>query len=184
MTATTPNDDRSTEPQGKGRATPTRAEREAARRRPLVANTKEARAQQRAELAVQRERARAGMAAGDDRYLPERDRGPQRRYLRDWVDARWTIAEWIMPAMILVLLASLIQIPAVQVYSFVVLWGFILLVVVEMIVNGQLAKRAVKRKFGETRVQRGTAWYAAMRTMQMRVLRMPKPQVKRGAKLA
>ena len=63
---------------GKGRATPTRAEQEAARKRPLVADTKEAKARAKAELAAQREKARVGMAAGEDRYLPVRDKGPQR----------------------------------------------------------------------------------------------------------
>ncbi|MGZ3072631.1 DUF3043 domain-containing protein, partial [Pseudomonas aeruginosa] len=43
---------------GKGRATPSRAEQEAARKRPLVADTKEAKARARAELAAQREKAR------------------------------------------------------------------------------------------------------------------------------
>ena len=74
-------------PAGKGRATPSRAEREAARKRPLVPDTKEAKARARADLAAQREKARLGMAAGDPRYLPARDQGAQRKFARDWVDA-------------------------------------------------------------------------------------------------
>ena len=61
---------------GKHRPTPSRAEQEAARKRPLVADTKEARARAKAELASQRERARIGMANGEEKYLPVRDRGP------------------------------------------------------------------------------------------------------------
>ena len=41
-------------------------------------------------------------------------------------------------------------------------------------------KRAVRAKFGETRMEKGIGWYAAMRSLQMRMLRMPKPQVRRG----
>lgn len=168
---------------GKGRATPTRAEQEAARRRPLVPDTKEAKAKARADLQAQRERARAGMAAGDDKFLPVRDKGPQRRFVRDYVDSGWHLAEWIMPLMILVILVSFVGIPALQYYSFFALWGFVLIAIADMIVTGQLAKRAVRRKFGADKLERGTAWYAGMRTMQMRFLRLPKPQVKRGTKL-
>ncbi|GAA3024060.1 hypothetical protein JOE64_001134 [Microbacterium dextranolyticum] len=72
---------------GKHRPTPSRAEQEAARKRPLVADTKEARARAKAELAAQREKARVGMANGDERYLPARDKGPQRKFVRDLVDS-------------------------------------------------------------------------------------------------
>ncbi|MBZ6371944.1 MAG: DUF3043 domain-containing protein, partial [Microbacterium hominis] len=81
---------------GKNRPTPSRAEQEAARKRPLVADTKEARARAKAELAAQREKARIGMANGDERYLPVRDKGPQRRFVRDWVDSGWHAGELLM----------------------------------------------------------------------------------------
>jgi len=179
-----PGDEQNTAPNaGKGRPTPTRAEQEAARKRPLVPDTKEAKAKARADLNAQRERARAGMAAGEDKYLPARDKGPQRRFVRDYVDGGWHLAEWIMPLMILVILVSFVGIPALQYYSFFALWGFVIVAIADMIITGQLAKRAVKRKFGEDKVERGTAWYAGMRTMQMRFMRLPKPQVKRGTKV-
>ena len=94
-------------PAGKGRATPTRAEREAARKRPLVPDTKEAKARAKADMASQREKARIGMANGDPRYLPARDQGPQRKFVRDWVDAGWHLGEAVMPAMVLVILVVL-----------------------------------------------------------------------------
>jgi hypothetical protein len=165
---------------GKGRATPTRAEREAARKRPLVPDTKEAKARARADLAAQREKARVGMAAGDPRYLPARDQGPQRKFVRDFVDGGWHLGEAIMPAMIVVILATFVPLPAVQYWSFVALWIFILFVVGDMIVTSTMVKRAVKAKFGADKMEKGLGWYAAMRTVQMRFLRLPKPQVKRG----
>ncbi len=169
---------------GKGRPTPTRAEQEAARKRPLVADTKEAKARARAELAEKREKARIGMAAGDEKYLTARDKGPQRRFVRDWVDARWSLAEWIMPLMIVVIIVGLLPNSGYLVtYSFLALWGIILLVVVELIVNSMLIKRAARRKFGADKIERGLGWYGAMRTIQMRFLRLPKPQVKRGTKV-
>lgn len=165
---------------GKGRATPSRAEQEAARKRPLVPDTKEAKARQRAELQAQREKARVGMAAGDPKYLPARDQGPQRKFVRDYVDAGWHLGEAVMPAMVIVILATFIPLRDVQFYSFVALWIFIFFVVGDMILTSIMVKRAVKEKFGADRMEKGLGWYAAMRTVQMRFLRLPKPQVKRG----
>ncbi len=169
-------------PSGKGRPTPTRAEREAARKRPLVADTKEAKARAKAQLAEQREKARIGMASGDDRYLTARDRGPQRRFVRDWVDSGWNVGEWVMPIMVVVLLLMLVNIPLVQVYAYGVLWVFVILTVIDMVITSFRIKRAARRKFGEDRIEKGLGFYGAMRTVQMRFMRLPKPQVKRGTR--
>lgn len=165
---------------GKGRATPTRAEREAARKRPLVADTKEAKARARAELAARREKARLGMAAGDDRYLPVRDKGPQRRFARDFVDAGWHLGEGVMPFMVLVIVATIIPVPMFQYWAFIALWIFVLFVIGDMVITSVRVKRAAREKFGAERMEKGLGWYSAMRTVQMRFMRLPKPQVKRG----
>lgn len=164
---------------GKNRPTPTRAEREAARKRPLVADTKEARARAKADLAAKRDRARVGMANGEEKYLPARDKGPQRRFARDFVDAGWHLGELMMPLMVVVILLSLWPNAAVVYYGFIGLWVFILFVIGDMIITGNRVKRAAKAKWGD-RMEKGLAWYSAMRTIQMRFMRLPKPQVARG----
>lgn len=180
-TPTSPNDDaRETPAVGKGRATPTRAEREAARRRPLVANTKEARAAAKADLQARRERARIGMENGEDKYLPARDKGPQRRWVRDYVDAGWHLSEWIMAAMLLVIVLNLVPLPAVQFWAIVGLWGYMVLAIGDMVLLSMRVKRKAADKFGAERREKGLGWYAAMRALQMRFMRLPKPQVKRG----
>jgi len=170
-------------PAGKGRATPSRAEQEAARKRPLVPDTKEAKARARAELSQQRDKARAGMAAGDERYLTARDKGPQRRWVRDWVDSGWHLGEAVMPAMVLVIVMTFIPITALQYYSFLGLWVFIFLVIGDMVLTSIRIKRLAKAKWGD-KVEKGLGWYGAMRSIQMRFLRLPKPQVKRGQRPA
>jgi hypothetical protein len=40
-------------------------------------------------------------------------------------------------------------------------------------------RRRLAQKFGAGKVEK-VAWYASMRAIQMRFLRLPKPQVKRG----
>ncbi len=165
---------------GKHRPTPTRAEREAARKRPLVPDTKEAKARARAELQRKREEARVGMAAGQERYLLPRDRGPQRRFVRDFVDAGWHLGEFLMPLMVLVIILSLVPIAELNLWAFFGLWIYILFTVFDMVLTGRRVKKKVKLKFGEDRMERGLGWYAAMRSAQMRFLRLPKPQVTRG----
>jgi hypothetical protein len=39
-------------------------------------------------------------------------------------------------------------------------------------------KRRLRAKFGE--LERGLTWYAVMRALQFRMIRVPKPQNKRG----
>ena len=167
--------------QGKGAPTPSRREQEAARKRPLVpTDRKEAARNARAKQAEAREKARIGMAAGDDRYLTARDRGPQRRYVRDYVDARFSIGEFLIPVMLLVIVLTFLPYPALQVWGLFALWGFFFVAVVDCIVLGLLVTKRIGEKFGKTKVERGLRWYAAMRALQLRIMRLPKPQVKRG----
>jgi hypothetical protein len=165
---------------GKGRATPSRAEQEAARKRPLVPDTKEAKAAAKSDLARQRDKARIGMAAGEEKYLPVRDKGPQRRFARDFVDAGWHLGEIVMPAMIVVIVLTFVPVGGMQYWAFVGLWIFIFFVIGDMILVSLRVKNAAKAKFGAPKLEKGLGWYAAMRTIQMRFMRLPKPQVRRG----
>ena len=167
---------------GKNRPTPSRAAQEAARKRPLVPDTKEAKARARAELAERRDKARIGMANGDERYLPVRDKGPQKKYVRDYVDARWNLGEILLPMLVLVIISYFFESVLVGITPYVLIgvWGVILVVVAEGVVVGIILRRKLAEKFGADRVERGVRWYAFMRMIQMRVLRLPKPQVKRG----
>jgi nucleotide-binding universal stress UspA family protein len=164
---------------GKNRPTPSRAQQEAARKRPLVPDTKEARRRAKLDLAAQRERARIGMANGEEKFLPVRDRGPQRRWVRDFVDAGWHPGELLMPLMLVVIVLSLVPNAAVVYYGFIALWIYILFVVADMIVTGARVRKRVTERFGD-RTEKGLRWYAGMRTVQMRFMRLPKPQVARG----
>ncbi|WGD36238.1 DUF3043 domain-containing protein [Lysinibacter sp. HNR] len=175
------NSEGDTLPAGKGRPTPSRKDQQAARARPLVSNDrKEAKRVSNARMTEERERVRAGMAAGDERFLPARDKGPQRRWLRDYVDARTSIGEFMIPMMGIVLLMTFVPNPTIQLYSVLVIWGFLLLALLDVIFVGFRVKKKLATKFGEDKVQPGFRWYTAMRILQLRVLRLPKPQVKRG----
>ncbi|MGN6272973.1 MAG: DUF3043 domain-containing protein [Protaetiibacter sp.] len=187
MPKNTPSDDVTPEtpetesaPMGKGRATPTRKEREAARKRPLVPDDRRAAAKaSKAELAARRDRARIGMERGEEKYLPVRDRGPQKRFVRDWVDARWSVGEVLLPLMVLVILTYFIPNEFIAIYALAAVWAVILLVVIDCLILGRTLRKKLAAKFGADKVEKVT-WYAAMRAVQLRALRLPKPQVKRG----
>lgn len=167
-------------PAGKGRATPSRKEQEAARRRPLVpADRKEAAKADRAKAAEQREKARIGMLNGDERYLPARDKGPQRKYARDYVDARFSAGELLIPLVVIVIVTSFLPQSIAEIVILAV-WAFFVLVVIDSLVLSFLLLRRLRAKFGADKVERGLRWYAITRAAQFRPLRAPKPQVKLG----
>lgn len=172
-------DNHSNEPVGKGRPTPTRKQAQAAKAQPLVGSRdKAARKTQRLKQNEARERARIGMMQGDERYLTARDKGPQRRFARDYVDARFSVGEFLIPAMVVVLLMTFL--PAEwQMASLLAIWAYLALSIIDAVVLGFALKKKLSAKFGAQHVQSGFRWYAAMRAFQFRMLRMPKPQVKR-----
>ncbi|MDO4241770.1 MAG: DUF3043 domain-containing protein [Microbacteriaceae bacterium] len=168
---------------GKGKPTPTRKEAQARRARPLVGDTtKEARRQLRAEMREKNAKIREGQMNGDERYLLARDKGPQRRFVRDYIDSRWSVGEFMLPIMfVIVLLTFLPSYEVASLASLSMLAVFALIVADSLLIVWAL-KRRLTAKFGED-LQRGWRFYAIMRALQMRMLRLPKPQVRRGAKI-
>jgi hypothetical protein len=174
-----PVEDDGAAPATKGRPTPTRKEREAARKRPLVpSDRREAARQSRSQIQAQRERARVGMANGEEKYLPQRDKGPQKRYVRDYIDARFSLGEILLPLLVLTILSYFFE--SIAPYVLIAVWGVIAILIVEGVIVGVILRRKLAAKFGEGKVERGVRWYGFMRMIQMRILRLPKPQVKRG----
>jgi len=164
---------------GKGRPTPSRKEAQALKAQPLVGNRDKAvQKAQRMKMNEARERARVGMMAGEERYLGSRDRGPQRRWVRDYVDARISVGEFLIPLMVILLILMFVPGPA-QVYGVLVVWGFLAFAIIDAVFLGMRLKRKLSQKFGAENVQKGFRWYAAMRAFQFRMMRVPKPQVKR-----
>lgn len=168
---------------GKGRATPSRREREAANRRPIVvADRKAARKVSRSRAAELRERARIGLANGEERYLPVRDRGPQRRFARNVVDSQWTVGEFLIPVFVLFFVATLL-VPTAT-WLFVPLYGYLAVTIVDGLIRAAMIRRRLTQKLGDrSKVERGLNLYVIMRASQFRSLRMPKPQVQRGARV-
>lgn len=166
---------------GKGAPTPTRKAQEAARRRPLVPEDRKAsKAAERQAIQDQRLKMRQALDTGDERFLPLRDKGPQKRFARDYVDARFSLGEYLMFGALVFVLVSLV-VPAssdLMIYVLGGFWVMFLAVFVDVFILSRQLRKRLTAKFGE--VERGTVWYGSMRSLQFRKLRLPKPQVKRG----
>ncbi len=169
---------------GKGRPTPARKQQEAARRKPLIGDrSPDAIKAAKASANDERRKAREGMLRGEERYLTVRDRGPQRRLARDLVDSRFTAGQLVMPALFVMIIISYSGSTAVQVYTLIAMWVLFFIIAVDAFLIGRRVEKAIGKKFGKGKIEKGVRWYAAMRSIQMRPMRLPKPQVKRGAKV-
>ncbi|THJ67107.1 DUF3043 domain-containing protein [Arthrobacter echini] len=165
--------------QGKGAPTPKRSVQEAARRRPLVPDDrKAAREQSRSTARDERARTRLALDTDDERYLPLRDKGPQRRYVRQFVDARFNLGEFLMIAALVFVVLSFFQSLAVQGAILTAFWVLIIAVVLDVLLMRRKLRKKLTEKFGAP--NQGDLWYATTRAMQIRRLRLPKPQVRRG----
>ncbi|WP_129669186.1 DUF3043 domain-containing protein [Phytoactinopolyspora endophytica] len=184
MTSDSPGSDNARpdiQPGPKGRPTPKRSEAEQARKErvkpPL--NKREAMRKDRERMKAQRAKARSAMATGDERYFLKRDQGPGRKFLRDYVDSRRTVGEFFLPIIVVVLFGNFIPIPQVQVIMMTLWLVVMLMLVVDMTILSIRVKREFRKRFPDDE-GRGHAFYAIMRAMQIRRLRLPKPAVKPG----
>ena len=165
----------------KNRPTPKRREREAARRQPLVVtDRKQARQIDRRKRQEAYARQRRAMLTGDDSHLPARDKGPVRRFVRDFVDARWSLAEFMLPVMVIVLALSFVRTSWAMLIVFTLVYGLITIAVVDSLLMWRRIRKHLIARFGADRLERGLAMYAVMRAFQMRRTRMPRPMVGRG----
>jgi hypothetical protein len=185
-TATTVPAEPQGKPGGKGRPTPTRKEAEAARKAALKKprNRKEAAAYRREKVRAERVKMQEAMRTGDDRYLPAADKGPVRRFARDYVDARYSVMEFALPVLLVVSLLGVVFSPAFPWLAGMVNLLFlvmILLIAADWFLLTAGLKKAVGVKFSNESTK-GIGFYAVRRTMQMRRWRLPKPMVKRGEK--
>lgn len=169
---------------GKGRPTPSRKEAEAAAKaRAKVPRTrKEMSAAQRVAKSESSAKVRAGMKAGDERYLLPRDKGPVRRFIRDFVDSRLSFVELLIPLLIITMVLGYSGNDAMRSIGNTILLGTVLLVVVDMVTLRMRLRRQLAQRFPDEPIK-GTTYYAITRALQMKFMRLPKAQVKIGQQL-
>jgi hypothetical protein len=169
---------------GKGRPTPSRKQAEAAAkaRAKTPRTRKEINARTRTERAANSAKVREAMKTGDDRYLPARDKGPVKRFVRDWVDCRFTIVELVLPVLIVAMAFSYTRSKSLAIAGELVVLLLVLSVILSLAFYRAALFREIRKRFpGQS--TKGLTYYMGMRMVQVRFLRMPKPQLKVGEKL-
>jgi hypothetical protein len=168
---------------GKGRPTPKRREAEARNQRPLVpTDRKAAKREMRERRNEMYAKQQEAMRTGDERYLPVRDKGPVRRWVRDYVDSHFSPSEYFLPlamaSIVLLFFASMF--PEVAVIGMIVMYVAFAISLAFAIGYAMIIRRKLRARFDEDQIPRFTGIYAFSRLFQPRFLRAPKPQVKRG----
>ncbi|GAA4297953.1 DUF3043 domain-containing protein [Mycobacterium paraffinicum] len=193
---TTASGSRGTSP--KGRPTPKRSQArrkgpvapapmtasEARARRKTLAGPKLSREERKADRTASRARMtdrRQRMMAGEEAYLLPRDQGPIRRYARDVVDSRRNLLGLFMPAT-LFLMFVMFTTPQLQLWVSPAMLVLMAVMGVDGVLLGRRVSKLVDAKFPDNTESRWKlGLYAAGRASQMRRMRTPRPQVKRGS---
>jgi len=170
-------------PQRKGGPTRSRKEAEAARRqqmkRPLTRREQAERERRRRSAARDKQR-EALMGTGSTADLPPRDRGPAKALARDAVDRRRTVAEFMLPLLVVILVLSFFPAMASIVFS---LWTVtIVATILDEIWLVATIKRELKKRLTKAE-SHGAVLYAVLRSTQLRRMRLPKPAIEIGQPL-
>jgi hypothetical protein len=127
---------------------------------------------------------REALHTGDDRYLPARDQGPVRRFIRDYVDSSLMVLELLLPLMVVLLVVGWFGGRGGAAFSNIALLGMILVILVETVRLRFALRRELARRFPDDPTARsGATMYAVMRSLQVRPWRKPDRQVRIGQRL-
>lgn len=172
---------------GKGRATPKRKDAQTRRRlvEPPPTDRKEAYKRMRGRQKEERATAREGMQRGDQRYLLARDRGSERKLVRDLVDSRRNVGTWFFAGAFLVIIFSSGTWPAQVRLAANLLWiTMVVLLVLDSVLIARTLKREVTARHPGTTEKMGSLYfYGITRATMFRRLRSPRPAVKPGDKV-
>jgi hypothetical protein len=174
-------------PPTKGKATPKRREAEAARKVSAIGGSGRAvrGTGKGGRLSPEQARVRReAMRRGDDSALPLRDRGPARRYARDYVDSRRNVLGLFVPVAVPVIVLGFVfpHVKLVVTITTFALYAYILGSVFDSILMARAIRQQIAVRFPNEQT-RGIGLYAAMRALQFRRMRMPGARVSRGAKI-
>ncbi len=162
-----------TAPTGKkDRPTPTRKEAEAARRQRMTTTLSKKEARQTASRQSRAARMKAVSA---------REAAPEKVLMRDYVDARFNLGEFLLPSVVVILAVTILGSywPAVTLIATLAMYLFIL----GVFVDGYLMWRGFKRVLAARLPKaspKGLLMYGMTRSTQIRRFRSPAPRIKRG----
>mgnify|MGYP000155916084 FL=1 len=167
----------------KGKPTPKRKEAQAKLKVSPLSPTasKEAKKTLKAQARVRRLEARAAYMRGEESALPVKDKGPARRFVRNYVDERKSVTEYFLVFIMFILFLTVIPSPAVQLGAIVLMYSAMIWVAIDGFLLSRRVKKLVAEKFPD-QPTKGLGLYGWMRSTQLRRLRAPAPQVGPGKK--
>lgn len=165
----------------KGKATPKRKDSVAATKVNSITSpvTKADRSKNRESLKAARAQARAAYMRGDQSALPARDRGPVKKFVRDYIDSRRSLGEYFLPLMVIVLVLTLVPSVEIRFIAIILMYSAMLYSVVFGFLVTSKIKKLVAAQFPDESTK-GLGMYGWLRSTQMRRLRAPAPQKKLG----
>lgn len=166
----------------KGRPTPKRRDAQKVRRALAPAATKEAKREQREATRKLRAQQREAYFRGDESALPIRDKGPAKRFARDYIDARRSVAEYLLPLVFIVLALSVVRNATVQIVATVLLYVVMVAAIIDTVFMARKVRKEVAQRY-PNEPTKGLTSYVVLRASQIRRLRIPRPKVERGAKV-
>ena len=157
---------------GKNRPTPSRREAEAARRQRLTRTM----SRREARLEASRQNRAARMKA-----LHAREAIPEKILMRDYVDARFSLGELLLPSLVVILALSFLSPiwPQITLISTAAMYLFILLVILDLTIMWRGFKKVLAERLPNAPT-RGLMMYGMNRSIQIRRFRLPAPRIKRG----
>ena len=165
----------------KGRPTPKRKESQSKRIVSSLApaSSKEEKKRAREQSRAARNASRLAYLRGEESAMPLRDRGPAKRYVRNLVDSRKSIGEYLLPIIFVVLVLSIVPIKAMRLGALALMYGLLITVAIDGLFLSRKIKREVLLRFPDAQTK-GLGRYGWLRSTQMRRLRTPHPQTKPG----
>jgi Protein of unknown function (DUF3043) len=156
----------------KDRPTPTRRQAEAARRQRVTRN-----------LSKREARAEASRQSRTDRLkaMNARESVPEKTLLRDYVDSRFNLGEFLLPSLVVILALTFLSqtMPRVAVFSTGLMYLFLLAVIADSAFLWRGFKKVLATRLPKAST-RGLLMYGVNRAIQIRRFRMPPPRIKRG----
>lgn len=141
---------------------------------------------ERDEKARERRKVNERMMAGEEAYLMDRDKGREKRFVRDWVDAHRYLMNLFLPMTLAVIVVMIFGMsnPNLANLASLVVMAIFLIMVVEGIVLGRRINREVNERFPDNTYGKfGLGFYAFTRATMIRRLRTPAPQKNVGDKV-
>ncbi len=162
----------------KGKPTPKRKEAQAKLKVSSLspAASKEAKKALKEQSRVRRLETRAAYMRGEESALPVRDKGPARRFVRNYVDERKSVTEYFLVFIMVILFLTVIPSPAVQLAAIALMYSAMIWVALDGFLLSRRIKKIVAAKFPDESTK-GIGLYGWMRSTQLRRLRAPAPQV-------